>query len=208
MRFAGKVALILVVIFGAAVAHSMVWPITRDMADARERLAARAGDAGGSSQPTTPDDQSTESPGGQGEDPIDPESRGAPPDTAPPPIVEDDPDPDLPDEYISVARAFELWDEGMPFIDARTDAERVVGTVEGAIHLETKDFIGIRADQVLAQIDPAFPVVIFCAGGECDASENVAQRLIGRGYVEVYIMHEGFGAWEAAGHPTEPAGGG
>ena len=123
---------------------------------------------------------------------------------------EGEPQEDLPDYYISVERAYEYWEQAMPFIDARTDAERTGGTVEGAFHLETRDFIGIsgRSAQVLGQIDRAFPVIIFCGGGECDASENVAQRLIGRGYTEVYIMHEGFGAWEAAGHPTEPVGGG
>jgi|GEM_PF-6821595 len=211
MRFVGRVAIILIVVFGAAVAHSMVWPITNGVPDARDRRAARSVVDGVSStqgQPPEATDQDSEASGDGGETPAEPDNQGADPDAAPPTPVVDSSDADLPDYYVSVARAFELWDEGMPFLDARTDAERVVGTVEGAFHLETKDFIGIRADQVLAQVDPAFPVVIFCAGGECDASENVAQRLIGRGYAEVYIMHEGFGAWEAAGHPTEPVGGG
>lgn len=211
MRFVGKVAIILIVVFAAAVAHSTVWPITRDYADARERATARRGVEGDSStqhQPPESGEPKPQATGGERDTPVVPEGQSTEPDPAPPTRVVAEPEADLPDYYISVARAFELWDQGMPFLDARTDAERVVGTVEGAIHLETKDFLGIRADRVLAQVDPAFPVVIFCAGGECDASENVAQRLIGRGYTEIYIMYEGFGAWEAAGHPTEPAGGG
>jgi rhodanese-related sulfurtransferase len=220
MRFVGKVAIILIVVLGAAVAHSMRVPIARDLADAMQRNAAKRATQGGlpsqdssagasvpdpapsgTSQAQSPPENPVEA-GGQYAAP------GVAPSPAPAPAAADDPDPDLPDYYISVARAYELWDQGMPFLDARTDAEREVGTVEGAFHLETRHFITGMSDQVLAQIEPAFPVIVFCAGGECDASENVAQRLIGRGFTEVYIMHEGFGAWEAAGHPTEPVGDG
>lgn len=210
MRFLGRLAIILTVALGAAMVHSMQWPITRDMADAMERR-----DRVPPAEPTRkPDSDSKEA------TPPDPDSGDTQPDEPElgvDPTVEDpiplpdegEPQEDLPDYYISVEQAYEYWEQAMPFIDARTDAERTVGTVEGAFHLETRDFIGIsgRSAQVLGQIDRAFPVIIFCGGGECDASENVAQRLIGRGYT-VYIMHEGFGAWEAAGHPTEPVGGG
>lgn len=207
MGFVGRVTIILVVVLGAAVAHSMVWPITRDIDDARSRAQAR-----GVIKPESPD-RGTQT----GTDPEQSESNdgdelpgGEPGTTDPVPVPVEPPETagDLPDYYISVARAYELWDEGMPFVDARTDGERVVGTIEGAFHLETRHFISGMSAQVLNQLEPAFPVIVFCAGGECDASENVAQRLIGRGYTEVYIMHEGFAAWEAAGHPTEPVGGG
>lgn len=207
MGFVGRVTIILVVVLGAAVAHSMVWPITRDFNDARARAQAR-----GVIKPESPDrgtqtgtdPEQSDTTGGS-------EMPGGEPGTPDPvitPIETPDPAEELPDYYISVDRAYELWEEGMPFVDARTDAERVVGTIEGAFHLETRHFISGMSAQVLAQLEPSFPVIVFCAGGECDASENVAQRLIGRGYAEVYIMHDGFGAWEAAGHPTEPVGGG
>ncbi|UYV12889.1 MAG: rhodanese-like domain-containing protein [Phycisphaera sp.] len=207
MRFVGRVTIILIVAFGAAVAHSMVWPITRDIEDARARAQAR-----GIIEPGLPeqgsdaasDPERSESNGG---DEL-PGGEPGTPDPVPVPVEPPDTAGDLPDYYISVARAYELWEEGMPFVDARTDAEREVGTIEGAFHLETRHFISGMSAQVLNQLEPAFPVIVFCGGGECDASENVAQRLIGRGYAEVYIMHDGFGAWEAAGHPTEPVGGG
>lgn len=211
MRFLGRLAIILTVALGAAVVHSMQWPITRDAADAMQRR-----DRVPPAEPTSkPDSQSGQA--------AKPDSDAKPEETLPDepelgvdPTVEDpipvpdegQPQEELPDYYISVEQAYEYWEQAMPFIDARTDAERTVGTVEGALHLETRDFITGMSAQVLNQIDRAFPVIIFCGGGECDASENVAQRLIGRGYTEVYIMHEGFGAWEAAGHPTEPVGGG
>lgn len=208
MRFFGRLAIILIVAVGAAVAHSMQWPITRDVADALERQGrvskpSTGGESASASDPEPapdPDASTVEEP-----------ELGVDPAVADPIPVPDQgvqEQADLPDYYISVDRAYQYWEDGMAFIDARTDAERTDGTIEGAFHLETRDFISGLSAQVLAQIDRAFPVIIFCAGGECDASENVAQRLIGRGYTEVYIMHEGFGAWKAAGHPTQPAGGG
>lgn len=220
MRFVGRVAIILIVAFAAAVAHSMVWPITRDAGDAMARARARglAGQPaprpydGGQSGAITPKT------GGQDADPAPVEAAPIEPVQSDPiqsdpvqadPIQTDPPEVELPEYYISVERAFQYWEEGMPFVDARTDHEREVGTIEGAVHLETRDFLpGGRVEPILAQLDRSFPVIVFCAGGECDASENVAQRLIGRGFTEVYIMHEGFGAWEAAGHPTQPVGGG
>lgn len=115
---------------------------------------------------------------------------------------------ELPEHYISVARAYQLWEEGMPFVDARTAAERVVGTIDGAIHLETRNFIDGSATRLLEELDRAFPVIVFCGGGECDASENVAIRLSGWGFNEIYVMHEGYDAWKDAGYPTEAVGGG
>lgn len=209
MRFVGRLAIILLVAVGAAVAHSMQWPITRDGADALARRDAKVGTKGGQSD-TSGESTAPE----RGEDPApeveDPPVSDPGPTSAPDPVVEaeDTAPPDLPEYYISVEDAYDFWEEGMAFIDARTDSERTVGTVEGAFHLQTQDFITGLAQPVLDQIDPAFPVIIFCGGGDCDASENVFQRLVGRLYEEVYIMHEGYGAWEAAGHPTEPVGGG
>lgn len=178
MRFVGRVAILLILATAAAAVHSMYWPIYRNLADQTARQSSSA--------------QADPGPAPQPSD--DPE--------APQPV------PAPPDYYISVERAYQLWEEGMPFVDARTDAERVVGTVEGALHLETRDFIDGTAGPKLQELDRAFPVVVFCAGGECDASENVAVRLGGLGFKEILIMHEGFGAWQAAGHPTEAVGGG
>jgi rhodanese-related sulfurtransferase len=204
MGFIGRVAIILVLTTAAAAVHSLYTPIYRDVADMRSRA------------PRTPPPQQAES----GQTVAPPTSEQAPelerdpvaadPVPAPDPVRDPGTEPveELPDYYISVDRAFGYWEEGMAFVDARTDAERVVGTVEGAFHLETRNFIDGSAMGILDNMEPAFPVIVFCGGGECDASENVAKRLIGWGFNEVYIMHEGFGAWEAAGHPTEAVGGG
>lgn len=200
MKFVGRVAIILVLATAAAAVHSLYTPIYRDLSDMR----ARTGRAAPPAQTSKGIEPASPPTGEETQLERDPIAR----DPVPAPDPDDPPVQELPDYYISVERAFEYWDQGMPFVDARTDAEREVGTIEGAIHLETRDFISGMAMGKLEQLDRAFPVIVFCGGGECDASENVAKRLIGWGFNEVYIMHEGFGAWEAAGHPTEAVGGG
>ena len=202
MRFVGRVAILIVVIVAAATVHSMEWPIYRDIADIRARKGATTSPSAPSSERSA--DEIDPAPASDGD--ADADRTVGDPAPVVPPVVEAE--EQLPDDYISIDDAFELWDQGMPFVDARTEGERSVGTVEGAFHLETRNFADFSADAILAQMDPVFPVVVFCGGGDCDASENVAKRLIGWGFEEVYIMHEGYGAWADAGHPTEAVGGG
>ncbi|MEO1009548.1 MAG: rhodanese-like domain-containing protein [Planctomycetota bacterium] len=213
MRFVGWVAIIVLVSLGAAVAHSMIWEITTDpaaaLAEARAqgRAAARPPAGDGASQPGG--DSGGDS-GSEVADPTDPiegdRVEGGPGPAAD--VAGADGDADLPDYYVSIARARELWDEGYDFIDARTDREREIGWVEGSYQLETRNFIDGSAFGVLAGLSPELPIIVYCDGGECDASENVALRLQQNGFTDIYIMHEGFPAWAEAGHPVEmPEGG-
>ena len=52
-------------------------------------------------------------------------------------------------------------------------------------------------------------LVIYCVGGECDASKNTAARLEQLGYTDLRIMGAAYTDWVSAGYPTEsgPIGG-
>ena len=54
---------------------------------------------------------------------------------------------------------------------------------------------------VLDAIPPSGTVVIYCVGGDCDASENTAIKLEQFGYTDLRIMGVGFDAWARAGYP-------
>jgi len=219
MRFVGRVAIIVLLALGAAVAHSLYVPVNPDPRASNERALAAARQARMADSDTRP----TPTPDTAGEPAPPAPAPDLVPDLAPEPVpaAEDDqpapaPAPasdegageDLPSYYIAVDRAYELWNEGAFFIDARTDSEREGGWVQDAEHLETKMFVDGSAQAVLERLDPALPVVVYCGGGDCDASENVAARLIQSGFTDLYVMHEGFGAWRDAGHPvTVPDGG-
>lgn len=105
--------------------------------------------------------------------------------------------------HVSIAEAFELFQQGIPFIDARLRKDYDEGRVMGAFHNPPAE--GLRPD-VLRFLDPSRPVVIYCGGGDCKDSENLAILLQQMGFTRLHIMTDGFPAWKAAGHPVEAGG--
>lgn len=103
---------------------------------------------------------------------------------------------------ISVDQAKALFDAGAPFIDARHRDEYDAGHVAGAFHMTADQLTGGKTPEVLNFLDPAKPLVIYCGGGACDASHNVAALLQQLGFTQFHIMNDGYPGWTAAGHPT------
>ncbi|MBX3366753.1 MAG: rhodanese-like domain-containing protein [Phycisphaeraceae bacterium] len=108
------------------------------------------------------------------------------------------------DVRITLAQARALYDSGdAEFIDAREANEYGPGHIPGAYNLTQADFRGSRTPDVLTYLDPSRPVVIYCGGGECHASENVAILLQQAGFASIHIMVEGFPSWVEAGYEVE-----
>lgn len=104
---------------------------------------------------------------------------------------------------ISVAEAWELFQQGTPFIDARLKPDYDESRVMGAFHNPPAG--GLRPE-VIRFLDPSRPVVIYCGGGDCKDSENLAILLQQMGFTRLHIMKDGFPAWRSAGHPVEGGG--
>jgi len=104
---------------------------------------------------------------------------------------------------IDVKAAKELFDTGVVFLDARIDEEFKAGHVPQAFQLTSAMFNTPAADDAMKALDPAQPIVIYCGGGDCDASKNLAILLQGAGYTRIHIFEAGFPAWVKAGHPIE-----
>ncbi len=92
------------------------------------------------------------------------------------------------------------------FLDARDPAEYEKGHIPGAIRLTNPE----------AQNDPermkALPVegrptIVYCEGGSCEASLELARFLIESGFKKVLVYMGGYPEWEAAGHPVERGSG-
>ena len=111
---------------------------------------------------------------------------------------------------ITLAQAKSLYDKGVTFLDARLDEEYNAERVAGAQHLTTAMFGLSEPPAILNMLDPSAPVVIYCSGGDCDASHAVGIRLQQAGFEQVHIMVDGLPGWKKAGHPVEtgPANGG
>ena len=103
--------------------------------------------------------------------------------------------------HITVEEAKGLFDASAIFIDSRKPEPFAAGHVKDAYRLELADFRD--GDPALLGLIPRDSyVVVYCSGGHCDESEAVAQMMDASGYKKVYVMHDGFPGWQAAGHPV------
>lgn len=104
---------------------------------------------------------------------------------------------------IEVARARRFYDEGVHlFIDTREAGPHSGDTVPGAFVIRPGTF----DDDMLALLDIIVPEdrLILFGDGSLALANNVAARLIQRGYANVEILKGGLGAWRAAGGPLSP----
>ena len=104
---------------------------------------------------------------------------------------------------VEVARARRSYDEGVHlFIDTREAGPGVEDTVPGAFVIRPGSF----DDDMLALLDIIVPEdrLILFGDGSLALANNVAARLIARGYANVEILKGGLGAWRDAGGPLSP----
>lgn len=123
-----------------------------------------------------------------------------------------DPDPSEPvspldapvkEGHITLRAAFELYEQGVFFLDARHEADFNAGHVEGAFWMPAARVITEEGRNDLSIIEPGGTVVIYCTGGDCDASENTAMRIERMGFsFDIRIMGKGYTDWADAGLPT------
>ncbi|GAB4384390.1 MAG: hypothetical protein Kow0022_06800 [Phycisphaerales bacterium] len=109
--------------------------------------------------------------------------------------------------YIDLSTARQLFDEGALFIDARPREEYDRSHVAGAVYLTSELISSGKARETLDGLvqDYGFdyPIVIYCHGGDCDASDNVAKLLLPMGFHNLRVMKVGFDDWKAAGYEVE-----
>lgn len=102
---------------------------------------------------------------------------------------------------ISIDESWALFQAGTPFIDARRLEDYTAGHVEGAFWIAPEAFLR-GVPEALNFLDPNGQVVIYCSGGNCDASHNLATLLQQAGFTRCHIMKDGYPVWAAAGRPT------
>lgn len=86
------------------------------------------------------------------------------------------------------------------FIDSRSPQAYQEGHIPGAINLPYQFFDDYFRKGL---IPPEQNVVVYCEGGDCLSSLEVAQKLIALGYNKVSVILEGWAGWQAAGLPVE-----
>lgn len=107
---------------------------------------------------------------------------------------------------ISGQEAWEAFQSGVPFLDARRSSEFAEGHVAGAWcapvwESDVDDrLLSFKAARRPGSEDP---IVIYCSGGDCRDSHLLAAKLLKDGYFHLLIYRDGFPDWAAQGHPVE-----
>lgn len=105
---------------------------------------------------------------------------------------------------INLREAHELFLAGAFFLDARNADDFAAGRIEGAIWMPAFHANTSEGQADLDFIPPGDTVVIYCTGGDCDASENTANRLELLQYeFDIKIMGKGYVDWIEAELPIE-----
>lgn len=102
---------------------------------------------------------------------------------------------------IDAAKAKELFDRGVAFIDVRKNSDWDAGRIPGARHIELKKKYDEASLGSVVSKDKE--VVIYCNGTSCLRSSKASAKAVGWGYKKVYYFRGGLPAWQVAGFPVE-----
>ena len=102
---------------------------------------------------------------------------------------------------VDAAKAKELFDSGVLFVDVRSNKDWEAGRIPDAVHLELKS--NYSADSLGAEMTKDESVVIYCNGEKCLRSSKASKMAVEWGFSSVYYFRDGFPAWKAAGYPVE-----
>lgn len=110
---------------------------------------------------------------------------------------------DLSAPLVDVATARRHYDAGLHlFIDTREEGPEAAEAVPGAFTVRPGSF----DDDMLALLDIIVPEdqLVLYGDGNLAQANNVAARLVQRGYANVELLKGGLSAWRAAGGPVSP----
>lgn len=108
-------------------------------------------------------------------------------------------------QAIKLEQAFALYKKNVLFIDARDESDYLAGHITGAINIPFEDLDNYK--QELEQIPKDKPIVVYCAGSECDLSVLLGDILFEKGYKQVYVFFGGWVEWQEAKYPiAHPSG--
>ena len=106
-------------------------------------------------------------------------------------------------QYIDTECLSYMIDRGMCIVvDARDNSDYDSEHIAGAINIPF-DYYQDYGEEI-SSLNFETPVVIYCSGGECSLSIDLAEYLFDEiGIDKVYIYEEGFPNWKEKGHPIE-----
>ncbi|MGB9695991.1 MAG: rhodanese-like domain-containing protein [Ignavibacteria bacterium] len=110
-------------------------------------------------------------------------------------------------QKINLSTAKKLFDIGALFIDARLQEEYNNEHIQNAINLPYAEFHKKSKEEQLQLMQKYtrnryLIIVVYCSGGECEVSIDLAYDIARLGYHTTNIYTGGFEEWKKAGYPT------
>jgi rhodanese-related sulfurtransferase len=105
------------------------------------------------------------------------------------------------DEEIKVPDAKKRHERGALFVDARPALIFKLQHISGAVSLP-QDKFDEQFPALERRLRESMDIVVYCSGGGCEASHEVARKLKARG-IPAVVLGDGWPGWEQAGHPAE-----
>lgn len=102
---------------------------------------------------------------------------------------------------ITLEQAFKLYKQGIVFIDARESEEYSDDHIKNAVSIPFYEYDDNAFK--LNSIKKEQPIVVYCAGTDCDLSILLGDQLFEMGYKKTYIFFGGWSEWLDAKYPTE-----
>jgi rhodanese-related sulfurtransferase len=105
--------------------------------------------------------------------------------------------------FISLAETEEYFFSGKAlFIDSRTREKFQSGRISGAVNIPYEDS---TVDMINRKISGPLEttLVIYCDGGQCQTSVNLAKILHETGFRDIKVFFGGWDEWAAAGLPVQ-----
>jgi rhodanese-related sulfurtransferase len=114
--------------------------------------------------------------------------------------------PEIPDSEVPIeadlARVRLFYESGAAlFVDARDADEYSAGHIAGALNMPYD--VASGEPELIENLDSGGrPIVVYCGGGECELSINLAYEMIFAGHTKVLVYTGGYDEWAAAGQPV------
>lgn len=108
---------------------------------------------------------------------------------------------------ITLEEAEDLWRAGEAYlIDARPADAYGKGHIPRARNVSAAG-TGVTLPAEIRDLERERTVVVYCEGGDCQASLALAKRLHGEGFKDIRVMTGGWEEWKKAGLPEEKSDG-
>lgn len=102
---------------------------------------------------------------------------------------------------IDVAAAKQLFNDGVIFVDVRSDSDYDAGRIPEALHLNIKTNFSLEI--LVSEVKKDQPMVLYCNGEKCLRSSDAAIKAVEWGWTNIYYFRDGFPSWKSADYPVE-----